>query len=89
MRRLRLIAIILMYRRFLYYVEGDLGDFTHNIDQWIILSYAIVYDEIISCYICRHILLAIKFYTYVHSGTLDGFVLSRAINDHKRSFLDK
>ena len=51
-----------------------LGDFAHYVGQWIILSYTIVYDETISCCICGHILLAVKFYGYVHSGTLDGFV---------------
>ena len=73
-----------------FYIKSKvhLGDFAHNVGQWIILSYAIVYDETIGCYICGHILLAVKFYVF-HSGTLDGFVLSRAINDHKKPFLDK
>jgi len=66
-----------------------LGDFTYNVDQWIILRYVIVYDETIGCCICGHIFLAMKFYAYVHNGTLDGFILSRAINDHKSPFLDK
>jgi len=80
-----------MYHRFLYYVHVSkvhLGDFAHNVGQWI-LSYAIKYDETIGSCIYGHILLAIKFYAYVHRDTLDEFVLSRAINDYKRPFLDK
>jgi len=49
----------------------------------------IVYDEAIGGSIDGHILLAVKFYAYVHSGALDGFVLSRTINDCKKPFLDK
>jgi len=80
LRRLRLIAIILMYIvDFYIMLKVYLGDFAHNVGQWIILSYVIVYDETIDCCICRHILLAVKFYTYVHSGTLDGFVLSQSM----------
>jgi len=39
--------------------------------------------------ICRYILLAVKFYAYIYGGALDGFVLSRAVNNCKRFFLDK
>jgi len=66
-----------MYCTFYIMSEMHLGDFTYNVDQWIILRYAIVYDETIGCCICGHIFLAMKFYAYVHNGTLDGFILSR------------
>jgi len=69
-RRLRLIA---MYRWFYTVSKVHLGDFVDN-DQWIILSYAIVYETIGYC-IYKHILLAVKFYAYVHSGTIDEFVV--------------
>jgi len=77
---------IIMYRRFLYHVEGD---FAHNVGQWIILSYAIVYDETIGCCICRHILLAInsiRMYTvallsFVASNQWSQKVLSRQMRE--------
>ena len=48
-----------------------------------------MYDEGRGGSIGGHILLAVKFYAYVHSGVLKGFVLSRVINDRKKPFLDK
>jgi len=48
------------YRRFYIMSEVRLGDFAHNVGQWIILNHAIVYDETIGCCICEHILLTLK-----------------------------
>ena len=56
----------------------------HYVEQRTVLDYTIVYDEAISGSIGGHILFAVKFYAYIHSDALDGFVLSRAINDRKR-----
>jgi len=40
------------YRKFYIMSEVRLGDFAHNVGQWIILNHAIVYDETIGCCIC-------------------------------------
>ena len=48
-----------------------------------------VYNETINDSIGRYILFVVKFYAYVQSGALDGFVLLRTFNDRKRLFLDK
>jgi len=53
-----------IYRR-CFISKVHLGDFAHNVGQWIILSYAIVYDATIDCCIREHILL-VKFYAYGH-----------------------
>ena len=41
-------------------LEVHLGDFAHNVGQWIILNHAIVYDETIGCCICGYILFTFK-----------------------------
>jgi len=48
------------YRRFYIMSEVRLGDFAHNIGQWIILNHAIVYDKTIGCCIYGHVLLTFK-----------------------------
>ena len=44
-----LLGSIATYRRFYIVLEVNLGDFAHNVGQWIILNHTIVYDEIIGC----------------------------------------
>ena len=39
----------------------SLGNFTHNVGQWIVLNHAIVYVETVRGGICRYILLTLKF----------------------------
>jgi len=48
-----------MYHRFYIMSEVRLGDFAHNVGQWIIPNHAIVY-ETTGCYICGHVLLTFK-----------------------------
>ena len=56
----------------------------HYVGQRIVgLNYTIVYDEAIGS-IGGHILLAVKFYAYAHSGALDEFILSRILNEVKQ-----
>jgi len=62
----------------------NLHNIAHYVGQRIVgLNYTIVYDEAIDS-IGGHILLAVKFYAYAHSGALDEFILSRILNDRKR-----
>ncbi|XP_018337471.1 PREDICTED: kelch-like protein 12 [Trachymyrmex septentrionalis] len=56
-RRARSIAA---YHRFYIVSEVHLGDFAHNVGQWIILNYAIVYDETIGLRYYGHVLLMFK-----------------------------
>ena len=44
----RILRSIASYRRFYIVSEVHLGDFAHNVGQWIILNHTIVYDETIS-----------------------------------------
>jgi len=67
---------------------SHLGNFAHNVGQRIVLNHAIVYNETVRGGIYKYILLTIEFYAYVHSYTLDRFVLSREIN-HERTIMSK
>jgi len=49
------------HRRFLYCLQSHLGNFAHNIGQWIVLNHAIVYNETVRGGIHGYILLTIEF----------------------------
>jgi len=68
-------------------VVSHLDNFAHNVGQRIVLNHAIMYNEAVCGGIHGYILLTIEF--YVHSCTLDLFVLPKAIDNHERTITPK
>jgi len=71
---------IVMYRRFYIMSEMHLSDFAHNVGQWNMLNHAIVYDETIGYCICGR---SPYIQSLIARVTLDRFVLSRTIDNHR------
>lgn len=60
-----------------------LKHFAHHIGQRVVLNHAIVYDKTVRGSVRWYVHPTFEFNSHVYGCILDGFVLSRAVNDHE------
>jgi len=74
--RLHLTPVFLSFIFWIFAERCNLHNFAHYVRHRTVLDYIIVYDETIAGNIGEHILLAIKFYAYIHGSWRIRFIIS-------------